>query len=65
VCNNAPAQKRTTRRIPIMLNVRITQVQRVLLWLVLIALAALVTYLGIRGYFSPEMLFNFSNSFYC
>jgi len=48
-----------------MLNVRITQAKRVLLWLVLVALAALVTYIGIRGYFSPEMLFNFSNSFYC
>jgi len=48
-----------------MLNVRITQAKRVVLWLVLIALAALVTYFGIRGYFSPEMLFNFSNSFYC
>jgi hypothetical protein len=48
-----------------MLNVRITQAKRILLWLILIVLAALVTYLGIRGYLSPELLFNFSNSFYC
>jgi len=48
-----------------MLNVRMNQGQRVLLWLVLTALAALVAYFGIRGYLSPELLFNFSNSFYC
>ena len=48
-----------------MLNVRMNQGQRVLLWLMLIVLAALVAYFGIRGYLSPELLFNFSNSFYC
>ena len=48
-----------------MLNVRMNQGQRVLLWLMLAMLAALVAYFGIRGYLSPELLFNFSNSFYC
>ena len=48
-----------------MLDVRMTQWKRVLLWLMLAALAALVAYFGIRGYFSPEMLFGFSNSFSC
>ena len=32
-----------------MLNVRMTQWKRVLLWLILATLAALVTYFGIRG----------------
>jgi len=48
-----------------MLNVRMNQGQRVLLWLMLAVLAALVAYFGIRSYLSPELLFNFSNSFYC
>jgi hypothetical protein len=41
------------------------QTRRILMWLMLIALASLVSYIGFRGYFSPELLFNFSNSFYC
>jgi hypothetical protein len=48
-----------------MLDARMTQWKRILLWLVLLALAALVTYFGIRSYLSPEMLFNFANSFSC
>lgn len=48
-----------------MLNVRMTQSRRILVWLLLAALAGLVTYLGFRGYFSPELLFNFSNAFWC
>jgi len=52
----------TIRRATTMLNVRMNQAKRVLLWLLL---AALVAYFGIRGYLSPELLFNFSNSFYC
>jgi len=48
-----------------MLNVRMNQVKRILLWVILTVLAALVAYFGIRGYLSPELLFNFSNSFYC
>jgi hypothetical protein len=42
-----------------------TQVQRILMWLLLTALAALVSYVGFRGYLSPELLINFANSFYC
>ena len=48
-----------------MLDVRMTQWKRVLLWLMLAALAALVVYFGIRSYLSPDLLFGFSNSFNC
>ena len=48
-----------------MLNVRMNQGKRILLWVILTVLAGLVAYFGIRGYLSPELLFNFSNSFYC
>jgi hypothetical protein len=55
----------TPRRATTMLGVRMNQAKRVLLWLMLAVLAALVAYFGIRSYLSPEFLFNFSNSFYC
>ncbi len=42
-----------------------TQTQRILVWILLAALAAVVAYLGFKGYLSPELLINFSNSFYC
>ena len=42
-----------------------TQTRRILMWLMLTVLAALVSYVGFRGYLTPEMLFNFANSFYC
>ena len=42
-----------------------TQTRRILMWLMLVALASLVSYIGFRGYLSPELLFNFANSFYC
>jgi len=48
-----------------MLDVRMTQPRRALLWLMLAVLAALLVYFGFRGYFSPELLFNFSNFFSC
>jgi len=48
-----------------MLDVRASQWKRVLLWLILAGLAALMAFFGIRGYLSPEMLFGFSNSFSC
>ena len=41
------------------------QTRRILMWLMLIMLAALVSYVGFRGYMSPELLINFANSFYC
>ena len=47
------------------LEARMTQSTRLLLWAVLAVLAAVVVYLGFRGYFSPEFLFNFSNAFSC
>lgn len=48
-----------------MLNVDMTQGKRILVWLMLAALAALVTYLAFRAYLSPELLLNFSNTFSC
>lgn len=48
-----------------MLNVRMSQARRILLWLILATLAALVTYFAFRGYFSPELLLNFSSAFSC
>ena len=42
-----------------------TQSRSILVWAMLAALAALVTYFGFRGYVSAELLFNFGNSFYC
>ncbi len=42
-----------------------TPAKRILLWLMLTVLAALITYLGIRGHLTPELLFNFSNAFNC
>jgi hypothetical protein len=35
------------------------------MWLVLSVLAALLAYFGFRAYLNPEVLFHFSNSFYC
>ena len=48
-----------------MLEVRMTQWTRILLWVMLAALAAAVAYFGFRSYLSPEFLFNFSNTFTC
>lgn len=42
-----------------------TQIRKILVWAMLAALAALMTYFAIRGYVSADMLFNFGNSFYC
>ena len=42
-----------------------TQSRRILMWLMLIVLAAFVSYVGFRGYLSPELLIDFANSFYC
>ena len=38
---------------------------RMMMWLVLSVLAALLAYFGFRAYLNPELLFHFSNSFYC
>jgi len=48
-----------------MSGVRMTQARRVALWLMLIVLAALVAYLGVLGYLSPDLLLNVSGSFIC
>ena len=41
------------------------QRNRLLMWLLLSALAALVGWVGFRGYLNPELLFHFANSLYC
>lgn len=38
---------------------------RVLVWLVLSALAVVLGWFGFRGYLNPELLFHFANSLYC
>jgi len=55
----------TVRGATPMLEVRMTQSTRILLWVMLAALAAVLAYLGFRSHFSPELLFNFSNAFSC
>ncbi|MEK6594638.1 MAG: hypothetical protein AABZ67_16320 [Pseudomonadota bacterium] len=42
-----------------------SQPRRILIWLLLAAMAAMVSYIGFRGYLNPDFLINFSNSFYC
>ena len=39
--------------------------RRLLVWLLLLALLALVSYLGFRTYLSPEFLIDFANNFSC
>lgn len=41
------------------------QRKRLLMWLMLSVLAALLAYFGFRGYLNPELLFHFANSLYC
>lgn len=38
---------------------------RLLKWMLLSALAALITYVAFRGYLNPELLLGFANSFSC
>ncbi len=41
------------------------QIRRILRWLLIAALAALISYYSFRSYLTPELLFNFANSFTC
>jgi hypothetical protein len=41
------------------------QRKRLAVWLMLSVLAALVAWVGFRGYLNPELLFHFANSLYC
>lgn len=43
----------------------ISQIRRILKWLLIAVLALILTYVSFRGYLSPELLFNFANSFTC
>jgi hypothetical protein len=38
---------------------------RLLMWLILSVLVALVAYFGFRGYLNPELLFHFANGLHC
>ena len=48
-----------------MLAVHMTQGRRILMWLMLAVLTALVAYFAFQGHFSPDLLLNFSNAFSC
>lgn len=41
------------------------QRRRLMMWLVLSVLAALLGYFGFRGYLNPELLFHFANALHC
>ena len=45
--------------------IRLSQTRRAMIWAVLALIAALLCFVGFRGYLSAEMLFNFANFFYC
>ena len=46
--------------------VAMTQTQtKLLVWIVLATLAAMLTYATFRGYLSPELLLGFANTFSC
>ncbi len=48
-----------------MLSMHVSQAKRIFLWLVLGALAVLLSYVALRGYLSPDFLISFSNTFQC
>ena len=56
---------RSRRTATDMLNARMSESRRIALWVVLGALAALLSYIAFRGYLSPDFLIGFSNSFRC
>lgn len=60
-----PSAKANSDSGDIMLDIRLAQWKRVALWLMLIALAAAITYFGVRAYLSPELLLGFSGAFSC
>ncbi len=39
--------------------------KKILMWILLSALAASMTYLIFRGYLNPDLLLSFANSFSC
>jgi hypothetical protein len=43
----------------------VTQTRKAMIWLLLAALAALVSYWSFRGYLAAEFLIGFANSLYC
>lgn len=41
------------------------QTRKLLIWLVLAALATLISYFSFRGYLGPDLLLHFANAFHC
>jgi cytochrome c oxidase subunit IV len=41
------------------------QTRKLVVWALLGALTALVSYFGFRGYLSPELMLNFADTLYC
>ena len=39
--------------------------RRIVMWVVLSLFAGLLAYFGFRGYFNPELLFQFANALHC
>lgn len=47
------------------IGANVHEARKILIWLLLAALAAMVSYVGFRGYLNPDFLINFANSFAC
>ncbi|HEX6005460.1 MAG TPA: hypothetical protein VFZ14_15860 [Burkholderiales bacterium] len=41
------------------------QARKLLIWLMLAALATLVSYFSFRGYLGPDLLLHFANALHC
>lgn len=41
------------------------QARKLLIWLMLVALATLVSYFSFRGYLGPDLLLHFANALHC
>ncbi|MES2563178.1 MAG: hypothetical protein V4637_10670 [Pseudomonadota bacterium] len=46
-------------------GLNVVQMKRLAVWVMLGVFAALLGWLGLRGYLNPELLFHFANSLYC
>lgn len=47
------------------MNDGMREIRKILIWLLLAVLAAMVSYVGFRGYLNPDFLIGFANSFSC
>ena len=61
MCSTAPAPE--ARRVTA--GLAVSQTRKAMIWMLLAALAALVSYWSFRGYLAAEFLIGFANSLYC